>query len=50
LAGIKDRMEALGGRIWLHSPPGAGTAVQIVIPLGGPGTPEPPAGVASPPR
>jgi signal transduction histidine kinase len=50
LAGIKDRMEALGGRIWLHSPPGAGTAVQIVIPLSGPGTPEPPAGVASPPQ
>ena len=33
LAGIRDRMEALGGRIWLQSPPGAGTAVHIVIPL-----------------
>jgi signal transduction histidine kinase len=33
LAGLKDRMEALGGRIWLHSPPGAGTAVQIVMPI-----------------
>ena len=33
LAGLKDRMEALGGRIWLHSPPGAGTHVQIVMPL-----------------
>ncbi|HJY94982.1 MAG TPA: GAF domain-containing protein, partial [Streptosporangiaceae bacterium] len=41
LAGIKDRMEALGGRIWLHSPPGAGTAVHIVMPLGGPGGPGP---------
>jgi GAF domain-containing protein len=37
LAGLKDRMEALGGRIWLRSPSGAGTVVQIVIPLGGPG-------------
>ena len=35
LAGLKDRMEALGGRIWLHSPPGAGTTVQIVMPLRG---------------
>jgi signal transduction histidine kinase len=43
LAGIKDRMEALGGQIWLQSPPGAGTAMQIVIPLSGPGTPGPPA-------
>ena len=42
LAGIKDRMEALGGQIWLQSPPGAGTAMQIVIPLSGPGTPGPP--------
>ena len=50
LAGLKDRMEALGGRIWLHSPPGAGTAVQIVIPLGGPGGPGPPAGVANSPQ
>ena len=33
LAGIRDRMEALGGRIWLQGPPGAGTAVHIVIPL-----------------
>jgi signal transduction histidine kinase len=38
LAGLKDRVEALGGRIWLHSPPGAGTAVQIVLPLGGTGS------------
>jgi signal transduction histidine kinase len=47
LAGIKDRMEALGGRIWLHSPPGAGTAVHIVMPLSGPGGPGPSAGAAN---
>jgi len=50
LAGIKDRMESLGGQIWLQSPPGAGTAMQIVIPLSGPGTPGPPAGAASSPQ
>jgi signal transduction histidine kinase len=33
LAGLKDRVEALGGRIWLHSPPGAGTTVEITLPL-----------------
>jgi len=43
-------MEALGGQIWLQSPPGAGTAIQIVIPFDGPGTPGPPAGAASSPR
>ncbi len=41
LAGIRDRAEALGGRIRLDSPPGAGTAVRIVLPLGGPGVPGP---------
>ena len=50
LAGIRDRMEALGGRIWLHSPPGEGTAVHIVMPLGGPGGPGPSAGAANLPR
>jgi signal transduction histidine kinase len=50
LAGLKDRMEALGGRIWLHSAPGAGTAVQIVMPLSGAGGPGPPAGVANSPN
>jgi signal transduction histidine kinase len=34
LVGIKDRAEALGGRISLHSPPGAGTALDIALPLG----------------
>ena len=33
LIGLKDRIEAAGGRITLHSPPGAGTTVQITLPL-----------------
>ncbi|MDX6241728.1 MAG: hypothetical protein QOG10_6552 [Kribbellaceae bacterium] len=45
LVGLKDRVEALGGRISLRSPPGAGTAVQIVLPLDDPGRVELPAGV-----
>ena len=36
LAGLKDRIEALGGRISLNSPPGAGTTLQIALPLSGP--------------
>jgi signal transduction histidine kinase len=43
LVGLKDRVEALGGRIWLHSPPGAGTIMEITLPLGDPGSPGPPA-------
>jgi signal transduction histidine kinase len=39
LAGLKDRIEALGGRISLHSPPGGGTTVQIALPLNGPSRP-----------
>jgi signal transduction histidine kinase len=39
LVGLKDRIEALGGRIWMHSPPGAGTTVQIALPLNGPSRP-----------
>jgi len=33
LAGLKDRVEALGGRIFLDSPPGAGTALRAEFPL-----------------
>jgi signal transduction histidine kinase len=40
LIGLKDRVEALGGRIALRSPPGAGTAVEIALPL----SPPPPGG------
>jgi signal transduction histidine kinase len=36
LTGLKDRVEAFGGRISLHSPPGAGTALEIALPLGDP--------------
>ncbi|MFD1522713.1 sensor histidine kinase [Pseudonocardia yunnanensis] len=40
LVGLTDRVEALGGRLWVNSPSGAGTTVQVMLPLaasGGPG-------------
>jgi GAF domain-containing protein len=37
LVGVTDRVEALGGRLSLHSPPGGGTTVQISVPLAPPG-------------
>ena len=33
LVGLKDRAEALGGRLYLDSPRGAGTTVEITLPL-----------------
>jgi signal transduction histidine kinase len=36
LVGVKDRVEALGGNISVHSPPGAGTTVEIAFPLADP--------------
>ena len=36
LTGLKDRVEAFGGRISLHSPPGAGTTLEITLPLDDP--------------
>jgi signal transduction histidine kinase len=33
LVGLTDRVEALGGRLSLDSLPGAGTTVQIALPL-----------------
>jgi signal transduction histidine kinase len=33
LVGLKDRAEALGGRLDLRSPPGAGTTLDITMPL-----------------
>ncbi|HEY6496232.1 MAG TPA: GAF domain-containing protein [Trebonia sp.] len=39
LVGLKDRVEALGGRLSLDSPPGAGTVLDIVLPLGDLGGP-----------
>src|SRR5262249_29032454 len=41
LVGLRDRIEALGGRICLHSPPGEGTALEITLPLGGLAVPRP---------
>jgi signal transduction histidine kinase len=37
LVGLKDRAEALGGRLRLNSPPGAGTTLEIELPLRHPG-------------
>jgi signal transduction histidine kinase len=36
LLGLKDRAEALGGRIHLHSPPGSGTTLRLELPLTAP--------------
>jgi signal transduction histidine kinase len=33
LVGLKDRVDALGGHLWLHSPPGAGTTIEAELPL-----------------
>jgi signal transduction histidine kinase len=49
LVGLKDRVEALGGHLDLHSPPGAGTTLDITLPLRHPGRPGLPSGAASPP-
>jgi signal transduction histidine kinase len=35
LVGLKDRVEALGGRVVLRSDPGAGTALTVDLPLAG---------------
>jgi PAS domain S-box-containing protein len=39
LVGLTDRTEALGGRLWVNSPPGAGTTVQAMLPLTASGSP-----------
>ncbi len=46
LIGLKDRAEALGGRLLLQSPPGAGTTLEITLPLREPGEPSLLAGAA----
>ncbi len=33
LAGLRDRVEALGGRVFVDSPPGAGTTLRAELPL-----------------
>ncbi|MCW2538146.1 MAG: histidine kinase, partial [Modestobacter sp.] len=48
LVGLTDRVEALGGRLSLHSPAGAGTTVQIAVPLSALGRPGSSAGGSSP--
>jgi signal transduction histidine kinase len=37
LLGLKDRAEALGGNLQLDSPPGAGTVLEIALPIDDPG-------------
>lgn len=41
LVGLKDRIEALGGQLWLASPAGSGTTVKAALPLHGPPAPGP---------
>jgi signal transduction histidine kinase len=43
LVGLKDRAEALGGRLRLDSPPGAGTTMEITLPVSDRSEPDPPA-------
>ncbi|HUK68349.1 MAG TPA: ATP-binding protein, partial [Streptosporangiaceae bacterium] len=49
LVGLRDRVEALGGKLSLRSPPGAGTTISIAVSLddGGEAGP-PPAGARRP--
>jgi signal transduction histidine kinase len=48
LVGLKDRVEAFGGHLDLHSPPGAGTTLDITLPLDSPAGPGLPPGAADP--
>jgi signal transduction histidine kinase len=36
LVGLRDRAEALGGHLRLHSPPGVGTTLEVTLPLNDP--------------
>jgi GAF domain-containing protein len=49
LVGLKDRAEALGGHLDLHSPTGEGTTLQIDLPLHDPGDSGLPPDAAGPP-
>jgi signal transduction histidine kinase len=35
LTGLRDRIEALGGRIKIESPSGSGTRIEVEIPIRG---------------
>jgi len=48
LVGLRDRAEALGGRLNLHSSPGAGTTLEITLPFHAPAGPGLPPEVAAP--
>ncbi|MCW2901705.1 MAG: histidine kinase, partial [Streptosporangiaceae bacterium] len=50
LIGLTDRVEALGGRLTLHSPPGAGTTMHVTLPLTAPATTGSPAADTGPPE
>ena len=39
LTGLRDRIEALGGKIEIESPSGGGTLVEVEIPIAGPADP-----------
>ena len=39
LTGLRDRIEALGGKIEIESPSGSGTLVEVEIPIAGPADP-----------
>jgi signal transduction histidine kinase len=34
LVGLRDRVEAIGGRLEIDSPPGGGTSLRVTIPVG----------------
>jgi signal transduction histidine kinase len=46
LIGLKDRVEAVGGRAIFDSPPGRGTTISIELPIAPPEPPPPPANIA----
>ena len=50
VSGLKDRADALGGRLSLHSPPGAGTTLEIALPLDDADGPRLPPGSAALPN
>ena len=39
LTGLRDRIEALGGRIQIESQTGSGTVIEVEIPITGPADP-----------